>query len=60
LHKSVVTAFRANNISGADCTKLEGKTYEVGAEIMADITNLTIIAGGDHGLAILYMDCEQS
>ena len=60
LHKTVVTEFRANNISDADCDKIIGKTYEVGAEIMADITNLTIIAGGDHGLAILYIDCEQS
>jgi len=60
LHKSVVTEFSANNINATDCDKLEGKTYEVGAEIMADITNLTIVAGGNHGLAILYMDCEQS
>ena len=60
LHKSVVTEFSANNINATDCDKLEGKTYEEGSEIMADITNLTIVSGGDHGLAILYMDCEQS
>ena len=55
LHRTVVTRFIANNISGADCNKLEGKTYEVGAEIMADITHLSILDGGDHGLAILYL-----
>ena len=60
LHKTVVTEFRANNISAADCDKIIGKTYEVGAEIMADIFHLAILDGGDHGLAILYIDCEQS
>ena len=60
LHRTVVTEFRANNISATDCDKIIGKTYEVGAEIMADITRLHISIGGDHGLAILYMDCEQS
>ena len=60
LHRTVVTKFRANNISVADCDKIIGKTYEVGAEIMADITALSILVGGDHGLAILYIDCDQS
>ena len=60
LHKTVVNAFRATNISVDDCAKIEGKTYEAGSEIMADITILSIVVGGDHGLAILYIDCEQS
>ena len=60
LHRTVVAEFRANNISEADCNKLQEKTYEVGAEIMADITHLSILEGGDHGLAILYIDCDQS
>jgi len=60
LHKSVVTEFSANNINATDCDKIVGHTFEEGTEIMADITNLTIVLGGNHGLAILYMDCEQS
>ena len=60
LHRTVVTEFRANNISATDCDKIIGKTYEVGAEIMADIFQLSILDGGDHGLAILYIDCDQS
>lgn len=60
LHKTVVTAFSANNISAVDCAKIEGHTFEEGTEIMADITRLAITTGGDHGLAILYIDCEQS
>ena len=60
LHKTVVTEFRATNISQADCDKIIGKTYEEGSEIMADILSLSILDGGDHGLAILYIDCDQS
>ena len=60
LHKTVVTTFRAINISDIDCGKIEGRTYEAGTEIMANITSLSILVGGDHGLAILYIDCEQS
>lgn len=60
LHRTVVTEFRANNISATDCDKIIGKTYEEGTEIMADIFQLSILDGGDHGLAILYIDCDQS
>ena len=60
LHRTVVTEFRANNISDTDCDKIIGKTYEEGTEIMADILSLSILDGGDHGLAILYIDCDQS
>jgi len=60
LHRTVVTTFRASNISVDDSAKIEGKTFEEGTEIMADISQLVISVGGDHGLAILYIDCEQS
>ena len=60
LHRTVVTRFSANNISVIDSAKIEGHTFEEGTEIMADITILSIRTGGNHGLAILYIDCEQS
>jgi len=60
LHKTVVTEFSANNISAIDSAKIVGHTFEAGTEIMADITRLAILTGGTHGLAILYIDCEQS
>ena len=58
LQDTKVLYFQASNMDAANSTRLAA-TYREGTEIMADIERV-ILDDRTPGLAILYLDCDQS
>tara|TARA_R100001530_G_scaffold109968_1_gene77324 strand:+ start:539 stop:919 length:381 start_codon:yes stop_codon:yes gene_type:complete len=64
LNETTVMDFQTNNMDIVNQARLgdatTSKVYPAGIEIMADIKYVKIDDRADNGLAILYLDCQQS
>ena len=64
LNETTVIDFQTNNMNVVDQSRLgditTAKIYPAGTEIMADINYVKIDDRESSGLAILYLDCQQS